>query len=391
YDPASGAVEDQIIKAFEAEHPDIEVQKIPINTGAGKVWEKAAVMAAGGDAPDVVDVSLAVGLSARRSGLLLDLQPFIQADNFDMSRFRPGWQLTTGPDSAWGGKVYGIPWGLGILNIFYNRDMFRAAGLAEPYKGWTTSEFLNAAKHLTRAGADGKIQVFGTHPPNVGYSPWMFVDGNSLVDEQTGKLDLKDPKFAASLEFIRDVNANYNVSSWGDFRGQQVAMDYEWDSFVGKLLTGGTSFDWSVTWAPRGPDAAEPVSYGQGHVMGIMKDSKNPQAAWQFVKFYYSDAAQALLAQHFLYPMTMNGMRSVSRLVDFPAPLDKAAILKPYVDVGALRTLPWWIPGFTDAINKDSGTFDQVIKSKLSVSQWIDQLQHDFTVDSAKYVEAANP
>ena len=114
------------------------------------MWEKALVMAAGGVPPDVVNVSLAVGLPARRSGMLLDLRPFIERDRFEMTHFRPGYELTLGPDWAWDGKIYGIPYGFGLLNIFYNREMFREAGLPEPYKGWTEIGVLTAARRLAR-------------------------------------------------------------------------------------------------------------------------------------------------------------------------------------------------------------------------------------------------
>lgn len=378
YDTTSNGIEKEIIRQFEALHPDIEVEKQAV-AGADTVWEKATVMAAGGVAPDVIDVSLAVGLAARRSGLLLDLKPYIQRDNFDMRRFRPGYQLTLGPEWAWDGRVYGIPWGLGILNVFYNRDMFTAAGLAQPYKGWTTGEFLRAAARLTRdANGDGKPEVFGTHPPGVSYNFWPFIFGGDFADLTTGKLTVGNPEMIRTLEWLRDFQANYHVSDWAGgepaFPGGKVAMTYQWDSYVGKLLQARPAFDWSVTWAPRG-EPAETVSYGQGHVMGIMTGSKHPDAAWEFIKFYYSTAGQRQLAQNFLYPMTLEGMRAVNELVRFPAPLNKDDILRPYTDVGMLKTVAWWVPGLAEALNKGSGTFGQVVAGSLPIAQWVEQFK----------------
>lgn len=378
FDPVSNGVELAIIEEFQEAYPHIEVEK-QVQSGAASVWEKALVMAAGGVAPDVVNVSLAVGLSARRSGMLLDLTPYIQRDKFDMKRFRPGYELTTGPDWAWGGKTYGLAWGLGILNIFYNRDMFRAAGVQEPYKGWTKAEYINAARRLTQdRDGDGKADIIGCSPPNVSYSPWVFIDGGDFADPATGKLTVEDPKFVSALEWIRHVRTNYPVFGGyqDEFFASNMAMTYQWDSFIDILRRRDLPFDWSTTWAPRG-DISQPISYGQGHIIGIMTGSKHPEEAWEFIKFYYSPAAQRRLAQAFLYPMTQDGMRAVMELVHFPSPLNKADILRPYSDVGTLKTVPWWVAGVTEALSKGSSSFSKVIAGSMSVPQWIEEFKVD--------------
>lgn len=375
---ASDAVEQEIIALFEAAHPDIDVEKLG-QLGASSVWEKASVMAAGGVAPDIVAVSLAVGLPARESGALLDLSPYIERDGFDMEDFRPGWELTTGPSSVWEGKIYGLPWGLGLLNIFYNKDMFAERGLPEPYKGWTTDEFQDAAIRLTRdSNGDGQPEVFGSSPPHPSYNPWPFIFGGDMVDQETGRLTMTEPDFVAALEWIRQLRVNYNVTDWGGgepaFPGSVVAMTYQWDSYVGKMLEANPGFNWSVTWAPRG-GGAETITYGQGHILGIMKQSKHPDEAWEFLKFYYSIDAQRLLAQNFLYPMTSAGMRAVGELLEFPPPLNADEILRPYFDVGELKTVPWWVPGITEGYAAVSSEFDQVIAGTMTPQEWAENFK----------------
>ncbi len=385
YQPASDAPEQEIIKMFEQKHPDIEVEKMS-QAGAATVWEKAAVMAAGGTPPDIVVVSMARGLTARRSGLLLDLKPFIERDNFEMRRFRPGWELTLGPDWAWGGKVLGIPFGFGIYNLFYNRSMFQEAGLAAPYKGWTKAVFIDAAKHLTRdTNGDGQPDIFGVNTPSVRYTPWPFIDGGDFADPDTGKQTVDDPRFIKGLEFIRDIQVNYNITSSGDFMLGKVGMTHQWDSYIPQLLAGAANIDWSVTWIPRGEAMSAPVSYGQGHVMSIMAGSKQKEAAWEFVKFYYSNEAQEVLAKAFLYPMTQYGMQAVSRHLTFPPPLDKMAILAPYSDVGALKTFPWWVPGMTEALDATQSTFTNIVRGQLTIAQWVENFKTEFYAAASQY------
>jgi multiple sugar transport system substrate-binding protein len=376
--PSANEVELDIIAAFQESHPHIEVQKL-VQAGAAQMWEKALVMAAGGVAPDVVNVSLAAGLPARRSGLLLDLAPLLERDKFTMKRFRPGYELTLGPDWAWDGKIYGIPYGFGLLNLFYNRDTFRESGLQEPYKGWTKSEFINATRRLARdVDNDGRPDVFGCSPPNLYYSPWIFLDGGDYADPESGRLTVEEPEFVSALEWIRHVRTNYLVfgGSRDHFSSSSMAMIFEWDAFIDNLRTRDLPFEWSTTWMPRG-DIAQPISYGQGHIMGIMTGSKHPEAAWEFIKFYYSPEAQRRLAQGFLFPMTQDGMRAVMELLHFPSHLNKEDIILPYADVGTLKTTPWWVPGVTQALNKGSSRLAQVLSGSMSIPQWIEQFKVD--------------
>ncbi|MGI6083065.1 MAG: ABC transporter substrate-binding protein [Limnochordia bacterium] len=377
--PSANQVELDIIEAFEKSHPHIEVEK-QVQSGAALMWEKALVMAAGGVPPDVVNVSLAVGLPARRSGMLLDLRPLIERDEFDMRHFRPGYELTLGPDWAWEGKIYGIPYGFGLLNVFYNREMFREAGLPEPYKGWTKPEFLTAARRLARdIDQDGNPDVFGCAAPGLHYSPWVFLDGGDYADPASGRLTVEEKEFVSALEWIVHVRTNYPVfgGSRDHFFASAMGMTFEWDSFIENLRTRDLPFEWSTTWMPRGGETPQPISYGQGHIMGIMTGSKHPEEAWEFIKFYYSPEAQQRLAQGFLFPMTMEGMKSVTRLLDFPSHLNKDEILRPYADVGLLKTAPWWVPGVTDALNKGTSRLSQLLSGAMSIPQWIEQFKID--------------
>ena len=90
---------------------------------------------------------------------LLPLDPFIEkgiisVDNLseatlDMYRFD--------------GKLYAIPSGVSTTLLFYNKDMFDAAGAAYPDESWTWNEYIETAKKLTRdTNSDGKIDVWGT-------------------------------------------------------------------------------------------------------------------------------------------------------------------------------------------------------------------------------------
>ena len=53
------------------------------------------------------------------------------------------------------GKQVALPYDVGPLVMFYNKDAFKAAGLKEPAIGWTTDEFMADAKALTKPRSTG--------------------------------------------------------------------------------------------------------------------------------------------------------------------------------------------------------------------------------------------
>jgi len=382
----SNTVELEIIDLFHEAHPDIEVEKQG-QLGSASVWEKTMVMAAGGISPDVVCIAIKVGLPARRSGLLTDLRPYLERDAYDMSQFRPGYQLTLGPDWAWGGAVYGLPWGLGILNIFYNKDQFGSVGLRLPYKGWTTTEFVEYCKRLTRdVDGDGSIDIYGSKAPNLSYNFWPFIFGGDFADPETGELTVDDPKFVKTLEWIYNLRTNYNVTGGGqaEFLAGKLAMTYEWDSQIAYLLKHKAGFDWSTTWAPRG-EGAEVISYGHGHIMALMKPSKHPDTAWEFMKFYYSSEPQRLLAKAFMYPMTKEGMAAVGELVEFPSPLNSDEILRPYFDVGKLKTIAFWVPGLDGTVIEYNKKLGSVLQGDMSIREWIEGFKNAVAARAAEF------
>src|SRR6185369_14883710 len=97
------------------------------------------------------------------------------------------------------GKQIAIPYDSGPMVIFYNKDMFKAAGVADPKPGWTMDDFNAAAKKLTAAGRTGLV----TAPGDLGVTSWVrtFTGAEPLAD---GKLALTDPKFEQGFQSYTD-------------------------------------------------------------------------------------------------------------------------------------------------------------------------------------------
>ena len=166
------------------QHPDIKVtlQTAPWND----YWTKLPVLAASGQLGDIVAMQ-----SLRMPNFYSILEPLnerVKADNFDIDAFDSS---IIGGMSV-GDEVYGLPYDVGPWMIFYNKDMFAAAGVAEPEAGWTFDEFVETAKALTKDGNYGA----GVTPQNYSLiatagNIGMYIDGPWAMINKIDNVDFK--------------------------------------------------------------------------------------------------------------------------------------------------------------------------------------------------------
>ncbi|MFC8733505.1 ABC transporter substrate-binding protein [Luteimicrobium sp. NPDC057192] len=137
----------QIIAAFEKEHPNIKVE--PVNTSWDEYFEKMNVMAAGNDLPDVMTQDDRYLTEYATRGLLADLGSL----DVDTSKIDPA-VVDTGKID---GKLYGIASGVNVHAVVADPDAFKAAGVALPDdKTWTWEDYSKTAAEITKKSG-GKV------------------------------------------------------------------------------------------------------------------------------------------------------------------------------------------------------------------------------------------
>ena len=130
--------QEAIVDAFEAEHPNIEVN-LTILPESGYDERMTTTLGAGEGAPDV-----ALFWNANWYEQALDLTPYLEEDP-DLSsddyleNFWINW--ATGQE----GKVVGLPLGVGANFVMYNKEVFDAAGVDYPTADWTPDEYIEIA------------------------------------------------------------------------------------------------------------------------------------------------------------------------------------------------------------------------------------------------------
>src|SRR5512142_53960 len=148
---------EKVIQAWNDKNPDIQVKGISGNIQP----EEIAAAVAGGAPPDMVimcDNGAVAGFA--HDQVIMPLDDLLTKIGADMSDIIPAslkW-------SQYQGKQYGLPFGQDTWGLYYNTDMFTAAGLDPTKPPTTPDELWNDAAKLTKMTADGKLAVAGFLP-----------------------------------------------------------------------------------------------------------------------------------------------------------------------------------------------------------------------------------
>ena len=286
------------IKAFEEKYPNINIELVNIPEDYS---QKINSMIIGGTAPDVI-LTWEVDLPRfAESGAIEPLDNYIdKTDAFKMDDFIPAVDNLNNTSD----KVYGLPWCYATELLYYNKDMFDAAGVEYPNENWTWSDFEEAAKKLTIKEGDKTVQ-WGTDAisfPGIWYS-MAGAAGDDVYDEN-GKLALGDG-LKKALEFqykLTNVDkSSPEPSSGGEvadlFAAGKAAMTRQGSWYI--VSYKDSEFNWDI--APLPKDERSYVSLHTGFFT-INSNSEHKEEAWKFIEFMMSDEGQSLISQTFSNP-----------------------------------------------------------------------------------------
>lgn len=188
----------RIVREFEADNPGVEVT---IRFIHGDYYQKVLVMMAGNIAPDLMWMGQSFGEFAQK-GAFLDVNDYIERD-IDVENFFP-------EAVAWyrfGDRQFGLPYGIDMGYIVYNRAIFDENDVPYPRDDWTFDEFLDAARKLTVRSDDGSIERYGYWG---GFIPANF--GARFIDEETMEPTCNTPEMIDYLKTTQRLIDEYRVS-----------------------------------------------------------------------------------------------------------------------------------------------------------------------------------
>jgi len=282
------AVEREIVADFEAAYPGIKVDLLPVGA---RYNEKIQAMMVGRVAPDVLMVEMTQYFEWASRGVLLDVTTLLEA----LAEETP---LMPVPHRAFlhRGRAFAIPVNCHGPVMFYNRDVLDAADIRLPPAEELTWEWIESVSpHLSRrAGTPDAPTDYALILPSPMVLLWAW--GASLFDNSSEptRVTVHSPEAAGALEFIRRmIRRQYAVppdiaadqGTFQLFRDGRIAFyfDGRWRT---PDFAGQTDFNWDVVPMPAGP--ARRITQHGGTGLAIAEQSRHPEAAKTFLRFYAS-------------------------------------------------------------------------------------------------------
>ena len=239
-------------------------------------WTKLPTTLAGGSPPCLV--SMQMGHVREFADSLLPLDSLLASASINVSDFDPGIMKALQVD----GKQLAIPYDLGPIVLYYNKDMFKAAGLAEPQNGWTIDEFVADAKKLT-SGSNYGFTMDNTLEALMEWAPTLT---GSLPVTDSGKLAINTPEMVSAMTWYAGLVSKEKVaapviaspSSTASvaFLGGTAAM-YASGPWEMVNIKAQAKFNVGIVTVPAGPKGVTGPIEGSG--FGISKKCGNPTAA----------------------------------------------------------------------------------------------------------------
>lgn len=199
------------------------------------------------------------------------------------------------------GTMYGVPFDIATMLVYYNADLLDAAGVAHPEAGWSFDDFEATAKAATKDGKYG----FAVGMGDFQWQALPIAKAGTQPVEQDGTLALTDPAFVDAASWYSGLVTDEKVAApvasasdtgWGEnqYTGQNAAMavDGTWNAV--SYLNNDAGFTAGMTTLPSGENGSLGLILGSG--FGIAKSCENKDAALKVLGSMLSPEAQDYIA-----------------------------------------------------------------------------------------------
>src|SRR5438477_10156749 len=285
---------DQFAADFEKENPGIKVK--PIYSGSyQESITKALTAVKSNDAP-TTSVLLSTDMFT-----LIDEEAIVPFDRLIKTPEDQAWLRGFYPafmeNSQTGGKTWGIPFQRSTIVLYYNKEMFKDAGLDPNRAPATWKEMTEYAQKLTKRDASGRVTQWGVQIPSSGFPYWLFqglaIEAGANLMNATGTETYYDkPEVIEALQYWVDLVKKYKVHpegivEWGttpkDFFEKKVAMVWTTTGNLTNVRT-NAKFDFGVAMLPASKERGSPTGGGNFYLFKKSTPAQR-EAAFKFIKW----------------------------------------------------------------------------------------------------------
>ena len=284
-----GEVVQQLVPAFEREHPGIRVvvQQVPWSAA----HEKLITAYVGKSTPDASQLGNTWVPEFAALRAIEPLTPWLAHASFDSSAFFHGIWDTNVID----GEPYGVPWYVDTRVLFYRKDVLARAGYASMPTTW--EEWRRAMRAVKRLIGKDRYVIF--LPTNEWNPPVIFglQAGSPLLADDGTRAAFRDPAFRRGFDFYMSL---YRENLAPSVSGNEISNVYQEFArgYLNMWITGPWNLGemhnrlpdslqgaWATAPLPGPTGAASGVSLAGGSSLVVFRASKHRAEAWQFVEY----------------------------------------------------------------------------------------------------------
>ncbi len=310
----------QTVNYFNHSQNKIHVDLLTISD----IQDKTLLSVAGGDPPDVAGLYGADVAQYADDRAVIDLDPYLRKYGIKKSQYIPVyWKMNNIR-----GKEYALPSTPASTALFYNRALFKAAGMdPDKPRDWhhghyTIEEMDKDAARLTKFAPNGQLQIMGFLPAEPGWWEWGwgYFFGGKLWNG-SNKITANDAGNIKAYQWIASFSKKYganNVSAFhsglGQFSSSQngfmagkVAMEIQgvWfyhyiAMYAPNMLANpktGKQAEWGIAPFPYPADRPDRAgtTFADEDVLVIPRGAKHPNSAFKFIDFMESPKGMDML------------------------------------------------------------------------------------------------
>ena len=315
---------DAKIHVFEQRHPDIKIAALSMGAGAMNP-QKLMTAIVGGVPPDLVQQDrFTIGDWASRDAFrpLDDLLRADDASGGPLAIRRKDYVPATWAETIYQGRTYAIPNSTDDRVLFYNRTLFRQAGLDPDKPPQTWEEMIADAKRLTKRASNGGYDRMGLVP--IFGQGWLYLwswqEDGEVMSADGRRCTLGNPRTVQALSALVSwydalggvdaVNAfagGFGTDAQDPFITGKLAMRVEGDGFMNSIARFKPDLDFAVVPVPvpeerlrragRFAHDSPWVTWSGGFSLAIPRGAKHVREAWEFMQWFNSPEASLIGAR----------------------------------------------------------------------------------------------
>ncbi|HEU5472222.1 MAG TPA: sugar ABC transporter substrate-binding protein [Actinophytocola sp.] len=283
-----------LIDAYNASHKNkVQLTVIP----ADSYQQKVGTAAGARDLPDVLAADVVYAPNYASKGVFLDITARVDQLPFK-DTLAPAHMKTATHDD----KIYGVPHDIDLSAVFYNKVLYRKAGLDPEKPPTNLTELYNHAKQISAAGTGASGYFFGGQCPGcILFTTWpmIWASGGSVLNEEGTASTINNQQATEVYTLYRKMfqegivpqtAKNENGPTWTqDFTNGKIGIQPLGSTVLQSVKEGP---DLEVGVAPIPGLTGGTSSFVGGDVLGISANSQKAAQAWDFISWTLSDQAQ---------------------------------------------------------------------------------------------------